>query len=123
MELTRLIVTKPDGTVVGDIDPTMIVDAGFVQEVNGEHSVTLSTFEELSKNDRVLWRDEMGVWHENVVEGLDGEHGEHGDTLHEYWCPWSLQHDLAATFVTAMPGTGGTPAPARRPCGTRSRSH
>ena len=44
MELTRLIVTQPDGTIVGDIDPTLIVDAGFVQEVNGEHSITLSTF-------------------------------------------------------------------------------
>lgn len=111
MELTRLIVTKPDGSIVGDVDPTRVVDVTFVHEVNGEHSITLVTLDELTKNDRILWRDEMGVWHENVVEGTEGSHSE-GDTTHTYWCPWSLQHDLAATTVEAMPGTGGVLAPA-----------
>lgn len=118
MELTRLIVTKPDGTFVGDVDPSRIVDVTFVHEVNGEHSMTLVTFDEYTKNDRLLWCDEMGVWHENVVEGAEGEHGEHGDTLHTYWCPWSLQHDLSGTFVTEMPGTGGIPVPAATALGS-----
>ena len=112
MELTRLIVTKPDGSIVGDVDPTRVLDATFVHEVNGEHSLTITTLDELTKNDRILWRDGMGVWHENVVDGIEGTHSD-GDTLHTYWCPWSLMHDLAATIVTAMPGTGGTPASAR----------
>ena len=118
MELTRLIVTKPDGTFVGDVDPSRVVDVTFVHEVNGEHSMTLVTFDEYTKNDRLLWCDEMGVWHENVVEGAEGEHGEHGDTLHTYWCPWSLQHDLSGTFVTEMPGTGGIPVPAATALGS-----
>lgn len=112
MELTRLIVTKPDGSIVGDVDSTRVLDATFVHEVNGEHSLTITTLDELTKNDRILWRDGMGVWHENVVDGIEGTHSD-GDTLHTYWCPWSLMHDLAATIVTAMPGTGGTPASAR----------
>ena len=112
MELTRLIVTKPDGTIVGEVDPTRLVDASATSEVNGEHSLTLTTLDEYAKGDRILWRDARGIWHEHVVNACDASH-EGGETVYEHYCVWSLQYDLAQTFVTAMPGTGGTPATAR----------
>lgn len=103
MELTRLIVTKPDGTVVGEVDPTRLVDATAASEVNGEHSLTITTLDEYSKGDRILWEDARGYWHEHVVNACDASH-EGGMTVYEHYCVWSLQYDLAQTFVSAMPG-------------------
>lgn len=110
-EAPRVIVTSNDGAVVGDLDPARLVDMVVVDEVNGERSLTVTTTQELSKGDRLLWRDGMLRWREYVVEADEAEHSA-GEATHAYWCPWSLQYDLSRTFVSAMPGTGGTPATA-----------
>ena len=112
-EAPRVIVTTHDGAVVGDLDPARLVDMVVVDEVNGERSLTVTTTQELSKGDRLLWRDGMLRWREYVVEADEAEHSA-GEATHAYWCPWSLQYDLSRTFVSAMPGTGGTPATAEQ---------
>lgn len=112
-EAPRVIVTSHDGAVVGDLDPARLVDMVVVDEVNGERSLTVTTTQELSKGDRLLWRDGMLKWREYVVEADEAEHSA-GEATHAYWCPWSLQYDLSRTFVSAMPGTGGTPATAEQ---------
>lgn len=112
-EVPRVIVTTHDGAVVGDLDPARLVDMVVVDEVNGERSMTVTTTQELSKGDRLLWRDGMLRWREYVVEADEAEHSA-GEATHAYWCPWSLQYDLSRTFVSAMPGTGGTPATAEQ---------
>lgn len=109
----RIILTAHDGTALGDIDPTKLIAATVTSEVNGENAMTLTTTQELSKGDRLLWRDTMGYWHEYVIESDEATHDTTGAPIHVYYAPWSIQHDLAATFVTGMPGTGGTPATAR----------
>lgn len=113
VEVPRIIITAHDGTPLGDVDPTRVAGIVVTSEVNGEHSMTLTTQQELTKGDRLLWRDRMGYWHEYVIESDEATHDATGAPMHAYWCPWSVQHDLAATFVTSMPGTGGTPATAR----------
>ena len=110
--MPRIVLTRADGTPLGDLDPLHALSVTAVEEVNGEHSLTIETTQELDKGTRVLWRDDRSVWHEFVVEGIEGEHSESGDAVHSYWCPWSLMHDLSGTSVVAMPGTGGSPAPA-----------
>lgn len=112
VDVPRVILTAHDGTPIGELDPTLLVGLVATSEVNGEHALSVTTTQELAKGDRLLWRDHMGVWHEYVVESDTATHDATGAPVHEYWCPWSLQHDLSGTFVTGMPGTGGVPATA-----------
>lgn len=112
-DVPRIILTAHDGTALGDLDPTRVASIVVTSEVNGENAMTITTTQELAKGDRLLWRDGRGYWHEYVVEGAESVHDMHDATMHTYWCPWSVQHDLECTFVTGMPGTGGTPASAR----------
>ena len=112
VEIPRVILTAHDGTPLGDLDPTRLAGLRVISEVNGEHYMEVTTTQALAKGDRLLWRDGMGYWHEFVVESDEATHDATGAPVHLYWCPWSVQHDLAATFVTGMPGTGGTPATA-----------
>lgn len=112
VDVPRIILTSHDGTPLGDVDPTRVAGIVVTSEVNGEHSMTLTTQQELTKGDRLVWRDAQGYWHEYVIESDEATHDATGAPMHAYWCPWSVQHDLAATFVTGMPGTGGTPASA-----------
>lgn len=114
MDMQRIIITAHDGTAAGELDPTRVVSLVAKSEVNGENAMEVTTTQELAKGDRLLWRDGRGYWHEYVVEGAESVHDMHDATLHTYWCPWSIQHDLECTFVTGMPGTGGTPATARQ---------
>lgn len=114
VDVPRIIVTAHDGTAKGDLDPTKLIDLVVVDEVNGERSMTVTTTEELSKGDRLLWRDGTLTWREYAIEADDAEHAGPGDAIHAYWCPWSLQYDLSRTFVSAMPGTGGVPATAEQ---------
>ena len=111
-DIPRVIITAHDGTPLGDLDPKRLVSLLRAGEVNGENALTVTTTQGLAKGDRLLWRDGMGYWHEYVVEGAESIHETAGETTHEYYCVWSLQHDLEGTVVTGMPGTGGTPASA-----------
>ena len=112
MDVPRIIITAHDGTAKGDLDARKVIELTTVAEVNGEHSMSITTMQELVKGDRLLNRDGMGAWHEYVVESIESSHETAGVVIHTYWCPWSVQHDLSGTFVTGMPGTGGTPATA-----------
>lgn len=111
-ESPRIILTAHDGAALGDLDPAQVVELVAVSEINGENYLHVITTQELSKGDRLLWRDEMNAWHEYVIEGVETNHGETGTPLNTYYCPWSVQYDLARTYVSSMPGTGGTPATA-----------
>ena len=111
-ETPRIIITAHDGTALGDLDPTQLIGLLAISEVNGENAMQVTTTQELTKGDRLLWRDGRGYWHEYVVEGAEAPHDTPGGPIHTYYCPWSVQHDLEGTSVTGMPGTGGTPATA-----------
>lgn len=111
-DVPRVIVTTHDGTIVGDLDPARLAGLVVVSEVNGENAMTVTTTQELAKGDRLLWQDGMGVWHEYVIESDECEHDMPDAPMHEYYAVWSVQHDLSGTYLTSMPGTGGTPATA-----------
>lgn len=103
-DLPRILLYSHDDAFIRELDPNAITSATTVFEVNGEHSITIETFDELTEGDRILWRDNMLVWHEHVVTGQVSNRMSGGVVLHSYWCTWSLQYDLANTFVSAMPG-------------------
>ena len=74
------------------------------EEVNGEHSLTVTTTRVLEEGWRILTRDGRGKWREHVVYGIDSLHSSGDRPVGTYYCVWSLQHDLAGTRVSRMPG-------------------
>jgi hypothetical protein len=116
----RIIVHDHNEAYVGELDPSQLIDATSKEEVNGEHSLTITTLQQLEKTDRLLLRDGTGRWHEYVVLGIEERRTDGGAIAHEYYCVWSLQYDLSGTFVNNLygcgynPGRPSTPQPARR---------
>lgn len=108
----RVIVYDHTGEIIGDLLESEVITLTTIAELNGEHSLTLTTTRQLSKGDRILYRDKANVWAEYVIESIESVHETASVVLHTYWCPWSLMHDLSGTYVSSMPGTGGTPATA-----------
>ena len=74
------------------------------EEVNGEHSLEITTSRVLDKGSRVLVQDDMGTWREYVVSGTDALHDGGNRPIGTYYCIWSLQHDLLGSQVSRMPG-------------------
>lgn len=107
--MTRIIVSDHAESFKCELDPAQILDARVIEEVNGEHSLSIETLQVLEKSDRLLLHDAMGHWHEYVVLGIEAEHTEGGVVAHSYYCVWSLQHDLSATFVNDLYGAGYNP--------------
>lgn len=105
-QMIRVIVYDRLDQYVCDIDPSQIVELTSTEEINGEHSLKIKTTQELEKTNRLVVRDGMGIWHEYVVTGLVGEHGGRkvGAVVHEYYCVWSIQYDLSATYIDTQVG-------------------
>lgn len=87
-----------------ELDPQQIVSAKMVEEINGEHSLTIQTFQTLEKQQRIINEDEMGKVREWVVTGVEETHQNMLSALNKYYCIWSIQHDLSVTIVNSMPG-------------------
>lgn len=99
-----MLFTRRDA-FIGELDPDTVFERTRTEEINGEHSLTVTTTAKLEKGMRVLTCDETGKWREYVVVGVDELH-DNGDTpIGTYFCEWSLKHDLLLTVVDAMPGT------------------
>lgn len=113
--MPRIMAFDHLGASLGDLDPSKIIDATYVEEVNGENSITVTTLQELEKTTRLLLRDEMGYWHEYVVCGMEEKHLDGGAVAHKYWCPWSLQYDLSGTYINDQFGCGIVPGHASVP--------
>lgn len=111
-KIPRIMRIGQNSTVYGEIDPSKVMELVAISEVNGENALRITTTQEMGKGDRLLYRDGRDIWHEYVIEGIESTHDTPGGPTHTYYCPWSLQHDLEGTYVTGMPGTGGTPATA-----------
>lgn len=104
MDVPRFLVYSHLDVPLFELDPEQIVSAKMVEEINGEHSLTIQTFQELEKQQRIIMRDELGKVREWVVTGIEQFHRETLSALNKYYCVWSIQHDLSATIVNSMPG-------------------
>lgn len=109
MALPRILIYDAQDVPLGDIDPRKVRSARVKSEVNGEHSLTIATSQELHKYWRLLYRDGMGWWHEYVVQGDDGSREDGGEVVTEYYAVWSIQHDLTLTYINDMYGCGVVP--------------
>ena len=117
-QMVRIIVHDHTDAYLFEIDPRQVLSLQYTDELNGENSLTISTTQELQKTDRILVRDSMGDWHEYVVLGIESTHKDGGgNIINKYYCTWSLQYDLSATYVDTqvglVPGAESIPNPAR----------
>lgn len=108
----RIVVTDNTGNLIYELTQDEIIEVTAVSELNGEHSLSITTTRQLSKGDRILYRGNDATWGEYVTESIVTTHDPAGIPITTLWCPWSLMHDLSGTYVSSMPGTGGTPATA-----------
>ena len=74
------------------------------ERINGEHSLKITTTRVLEKGQRILTCDARGKWREHVVYGTDALHDSGEKPFGEYYCVWSVQHDLVGTRISSMPG-------------------
>lgn len=99
-----------------DIDPQQIISLVSTEQINGEHSLSMQTTQELDRSDRILLQDAQGYWHEYVVLGDEIERLG-SVVVHAYYCIWSLQYDLMGTYIDTqvgiVPGHASVPSAAR----------
>ena len=93
---SRILLFNRNGRPLGDLVPRdLLSPPRMVDELNGEHTITIETRRRLEPETRLLWRDGMGTWHEWVIQEPK-EHHRRG----EYFAVWSLQHDLEGASGT-----------------------
>ena len=51
-----------------------VSSAEWVEELNGEDTLTIVTTDPLEKGQRVVWCDQQGAWHEHIVASVSMEH-------------------------------------------------
>lgn len=103
--MQRIVWVARDDTLIDEIAPADVFALVRTEQINGEHSLEITTSVELPKETRLLTQDETGKWREWVVMGEDAEHASGRRPIGTYYAVWSLQHDMAVTTVDAMPGT------------------
>lgn len=110
--MRRILIYSRTGTPLGEINPNDVLSAVLREEINGEHSLEITTTQVLDKGVRLLHQDGRGKWREFTVDGVDADHSAGITTIGTYYCPWSIQEDLSGVTVSVMPGTQ-TPVMAR----------
>ena len=102
---SRVIIYSPQDVFVAELPPDLVFERKRTEELNGEHSLSITTAVVLAKGQRVLTCDDTSTWREYVVTGEDAEHAGGRRAIGTYYCIWSLQADLSGVTCTAMPGT------------------
>lgn len=95
--MDRLLVYSHLDEPLFELDPTQVIASSMVEKVNGEHSLTIQTTQELEKGQRIFHYDGEKV-REFVVLG-DTQTRLEGLPNHTYYCVWSLQYDLSAAYI------------------------
>ena len=109
--MRRLMLYDRQGNGLRDLPEADVFSAVLREEINGEHSLEVTTTHVLEKGWRVLFRDGRGKWREFAVSGVDAEHASGQRAIGTYYCVWSVQEDLQGVTVSAMPGVQ-SPVPA-----------
>jgi len=107
-DTSRVLLYTPQDEFIEELNPDFIFVRFRTEQINGEHSLNISTATVLAKETRVLTNDATGTWHEYVVTGEDAEHASGKRAIGSYYAVWSMQHDLQLTTVSgsgSMPGT------------------
>lgn len=93
----RLLVYDHLDQPLFEIDPEKVYGLTMVEKVNGEHSLTITTSQELEKGQRIFYADDSGKVREFVVTGDSASHDS--GFKHVYYCVWSLMSDLSGGYI------------------------
>lgn len=55
-----------------------VLSAKHTEELNGENVLEIETLDEIEKNQRLIYKDRYGYWHEFIVRGVEEERTEAG---------------------------------------------
>lgn len=92
------------GNPLGEVSQNDLVSLVRREQINGEHSLEITTLQVLGKNERILYQDGRGVWREYVIAGVDEDHASGNRVLGTYYAVWSVMPDLMGMPVSVMPG-------------------
>lgn len=96
MAIPRVLVYSHEDEPLFELDPQQLRGLVLNESINGEHSLTIDTEQELEKEQRVIV-EHGGRWKEFVVTGSEERDAEDGGR--SYYCAWSLQHDLSVAYI------------------------
>ena len=102
--MRRLMLYDRLGSPLGELPEGDVFAATLHEEINGEHSLEITTTHVLGKGSRLLCQDGRGKWREFAVSGVDAEHASGNRAIGTYYCTWSVQQDLQGVTVSVMPG-------------------
>lgn len=102
--MRRMMLYDRLGNPLGELAEADVFEATLREEINGEHSLTITTTRVLEKGIRMLYKDGRSKWREFVVAGVDAEHASGNRAIGTYYCVWSVQQDLQGVTVSVMPG-------------------
>lgn len=102
-DFPRVLVYSAQSEPLFELDPTKMLAVNTKEQVNGEHSLTVTTLQTLEKQQRIVFQDSHGAYQEYVVTETE-QHHDIGLVTCKATCVWSLQHDLMLTKVSSMPG-------------------
>ena len=109
--MRRMMLYDRLGNPLGELAEADVFDAVLREEINGEHSLEITTTRVLDKGIRLLYEDGRSKWREFAVAGIDAEHASGERAIGTYYCVWSMQEDLQGVTVSVMPGVqSATPA-------------
>lgn len=102
--MRRMMLYDRLGNPLGELAEADVFEATLREEINGEHSLTITTTRVLEKGIRMLYKDGRSKWREFSVAGVDAEHASGNRAIGTYYCVWSVQQDLQGVTVSVMPG-------------------
>lgn len=97
------VATRKDGRL-RELHPNEVLSLVRRDEINGEHSLEIECTQEFIVGQRIVYKDAADVWREYVIYGLEQTYRYGVKDVYKYYCIWSIQHDLAGTVVSSMPG-------------------
>ena len=100
----RIVVFSPQDEFKFELSPNDVFSAKEVEEINGEHSITIVTTQYLEKEQRILTMDATEKWREYVIMGNDSQHDSNERPFGTYRGVWSLQHDFPLFGVDDVVG-------------------
>lgn len=103
--MRRVMLFDNLGGHIGEIAHNDVLSMERRDEINGEHSLTITTTQVLTQGTRILYQDDRSVWREYVVVGVDEQHSSGKTVIGSYYCVWSMQVDMQGIPVSKMPGT------------------
>lgn len=125
----RVLLYRQDGTPEGELskDAGTLLSCTRSEEINGEHSLTLTTERHLEVGTRALTRHADGRWREWVVDEPAETHDSGAHAVGTYHLCWSLQYDLQTVYgrilvVGVDAGDAGSYGRVRRTTASDARS-